>query len=186
MSRGLVLANANAVEAGTVRPVYLVKAEFDSGNTLVWTGVGDLSFNSETYLGVGDLLNISSFSEQTDLRAASFSVSLKVNTTNLNLAQSEDYQNRFLTVFVGFLDEDSSLIADPQVFLKGFMDQITITIGDGQANIEVRCENRLVDLDRPRRRLYTDAEQKSLDSTDKAFEYVAAIQDLKINWGQAG
>ena len=67
MSRTLTTSMRDALVADTVRPIYLVRMEFDSSESPaelnLWSGVGDLSYGGETYLGVGDLLGISEIKE---------------------------------------------------------------------------------------------------------------------------
>jgi len=67
MSRVLSSGMQAVAIADVVRPIFLVRMVFDSGespNELnLWSGVGDLSYDSETYTGVGDLLRISSVTE---------------------------------------------------------------------------------------------------------------------------
>ncbi|MDB4507523.1 hypothetical protein N9064_01375 [bacterium] len=67
MSRTLTTSMRDALVADTVRPIYLVRMVFDSSESPaelnLWSGVGDLSYGGETYLGVGDLLGISEIKE---------------------------------------------------------------------------------------------------------------------------
>ncbi|MGB2046289.1 MAG: hypothetical protein ACPHUD_11190, partial [Porticoccaceae bacterium] len=58
MSRTLSTAMQAVATAELVRPIYLVDLEFASGSIYLWSGLGDLSFNSNTYIGAGDLLSI--------------------------------------------------------------------------------------------------------------------------------
>ena len=55
--------------AKVVRPIFLVHMVFDSSELNIWSGVGDLSFDSVTYTGLGDLLSISEIKETSDISA---------------------------------------------------------------------------------------------------------------------
>ena len=56
MSRALSSAMQAVSTADVVRPIFLVRMVFDSGETPnelnLWSGVGDLTYDSETYTGV--------------------------------------------------------------------------------------------------------------------------------------
>ena len=55
MARDLDASLLAEVTAAATRVVFLYEAEFSSGTTRAWTGVGDLSWNGETWTGVGRL-----------------------------------------------------------------------------------------------------------------------------------
>ena len=67
MSRSLTSGMQTASTADLVRPFFLLDLEFTSGSIYLWTGHGDLSWSSNTYLGAGDILTLSPFEEKTDL-----------------------------------------------------------------------------------------------------------------------
>ena len=45
-----------------------VKAEFDTGDVLVWSGTEDMVISSETYTGAGTFLNISGVEEGREVK----------------------------------------------------------------------------------------------------------------------
>ena len=53
MTRPATTALLNALAADAVEPFFAVKLEFDTGTTRIWTGMGDLAFDtgsgSETF-----------------------------------------------------------------------------------------------------------------------------------------
>ena len=55
MTRTATTALTNALAADSVEPFFAFKLEFDSGTTRIWTGMGDLDFDTgsgtETFLG---------------------------------------------------------------------------------------------------------------------------------------
>jgi hypothetical protein len=59
-----------------ISPVVLACLTFKSGPIYVWSGVGDLLFNGNTYKGVGQLGKISSISEGSDVKADGMEVTL--------------------------------------------------------------------------------------------------------------
>ena len=162
-----------------------VKAEFDSDTIRLWTGIDDLTINSETYTGAGELLSISNVEESTDLKSAGLVVGISgMDATVLNLALTENYQNRFITLFLGYLMGKTNEVAGTLVLFKGRMTSLSITDTPNGSNISVSAENRLIDLDRPSNFRYTKESQNFLHNGDTGFNRVASLQDKEIVWGK--
>jgi hypothetical protein len=191
MSRALSAEMLAVATADVVRPIYLVKAEFDSTppedrNLYLWSGFGDLTFNGKNYLGVGNLLSISAVDESTDLTATGASIVLSgIQSPLLAIARDEDYQGRPITIYLGALDDTGDLIASPTVLFSGFMDVMTISEAGETSTISVTAENKLIAFDRSYVRRYTAEDQKIDYPNDMGFEFVAKIADQEIIWGRA-
>ena len=83
---------------------FAVKAEFDTDDILVWSGTDELIIGSDTYQGAGSLLEIGGIEDTTELKSSGLTVSISgMDTTVLDYALSENYQNRVITLFMGFL-----------------------------------------------------------------------------------
>ncbi len=165
------------------KPLLLAKMQFDSGTLLVWSGRGDLVFNSETYLGIGDLGKISAIEEGISQRAFGISLQLSgVPASNISLALSEELQNRKLEVWLGFFDSNYALVVDPVLLFRGRMDTMDIKIGK-TATIIVTGESRLIDWGRPRVRRYTDGDQQERFPGDLGFQFTSDAADKEIVWG---
>jgi hypothetical protein len=190
MSRSLSAEMLAVATADIVRPIYLVKAEFDSTppedrNLYLWSGFGDLTFNGKNYLGVGNLLSISAVDESTDLTASGASIVLSgIQSPLLAIARDEDYQGRPITIYLGALDDTGDLIASPTVLFSGFMDVMTIAEAGETSTISVTAENKLIAFDRSYVRRYTAEDQKIDYPNDMGFEFVAKIQEKEIIWGR--
>lgn len=187
MTRPATTALLNALAADAVEPFFAVKLEFDSGTTRIWTGMGDLSFDTEsgteTFLGGSSLVSIRPNDETADTQANGCSFALNgIESANLSLALTENYQGRNATLFLGAFSS-GAVVADPYVLFKGFMDTMNIADNGETASIEVKAESRLISLQKARIRRFTDVDQKLIDSSDDGFAYVNAIQDRNVAWG---
>lgn len=172
--------------AELVRPIYLVDMEFSSGSIYLWSGMGDLTYNSNTYLGAGDLLSIGSIQETAELTANGATITLGgIKQSLLTLARDEPYQGRPLIIRLGAFDESGDLIASPVILFSGFMDVMTIADSGDTSTITVTVENKLIAFQRTAVRRYTAEDQKIEHPTDKGFEFVAKIQEKEIIWGRA-
>jgi len=185
MSRVLSNAMKEMAVAKVVRPIFLVRMVFDSSQLNIWSGVGDISFDSVTYTGLGDLLSISDIKETSDISATGINVSLSgVKTSLIAIAKNQDYQGRELTVRLGAFNETGSLIADPVIIFSGFMDTMTIAEAGTYSTISIAVENKLVAFERSKVRRYTAEDQKIDHPTDKGFEFVTSIVQKEIFWGR--
>lgn len=185
MSRTLSTEMQAVATAELVRPIYLVDMEFSSGSIYLWSGMGDLTYNSNTYLGAGDLLSIGAIQETAELTANGATVTLGgIKQSLLTLARDEPYQGRPLIIRLGAFDENGDLIASPVILFSGFMDIMTIADSGDTSTITVTVENKLIAFQRTAVRRYTAEDQKIEHPTDKGFEFVAKIQEKEIIWGR--
>lgn len=187
MARALTAGVISAITAGTVRPVLFFEGGYASGTLRLWSGLGDFSWNGQTWTGVGQMLGISPVEEVSDIRAASFAVSLAGDASailSLNLGQAR--QGLPGQVWIGCFDGAGALIADPFLSFAGRFDVPDILDEGERATIQARYESRLIDLDRTRERRYTDEDQRIDYPADPGFEFVTLLQDKNVIWGGGG
>ena len=184
--QGLDSSIVNRLGADEQAIFIAVKAEFDSGDVRVWSGVDDLTINSETYTGAGDLLAIGEIEEDIDLSSKGISISLSgMDTTVLNVALTESYQNRFVTIFLGYVMGGTNEVAGVVTLFKGRITTLTVNDNPAGATISIDAESRLIDLERPSNLRYTKESQNFLHSGDTGFNRIASIQDKEIIWGKS-
>lgn len=183
--QGIDTAISSRLGADAQQMFFAVKAEFDTDDIRVWTGTDDITVNSETYTGAGTLLGISGVEEDLELKSSGLSISLSgMDSTVLNYALTENYQNRPITIFLGFQMGGSNESAGELTLFKGRMTSLQINDTPDGATITIDCENRLVDLDRPSNLRYTVESQEFLNSGDTGFNRVQSLADKQIAWGQ--
>lgn len=185
MSRDLTTAYKNAVTAGTVIPVVLVTAEFDTETIRFWNGIGEFDYDGNTYTGAGNLLKISEVTEttNTEARGASFELS-GIPSSMISVALAEDYQGRNVTQVFAPLDASGAVIADPFTFFSGKADVMDIEEGGKTATIKLSAESDLIILQRVNERRRTPEDQKLFSPNDTFFDQVAALQSKDIIWGK--
>ena len=183
--QGIDTAISSRLGADAQQMFFAVKAEFDTDDIRVWTGTDDITVNSETYTGAGTLLAISGVEEDLELKSSGLSISLSgMDSTVLNYALTENYQNRPITIFLGFQMGGSNESAGELTLFKGRMTSLQINDTPEGATVTIDCENRLVDLDRPSNLRYTVESQEFLNSGDTGFNRVQSLADKQIAWGQ--
>jgi len=187
MARDLSTDLEAAIVAPVVAAVFFFKAQFDSGNTLFWSGYGAYTWGGDTYLGVGDFGGIDKIDETSDVRANGAAVTLSgIPSDLLALALSEPYQGRPCIVYIGALNlTTGALEGTPYPLLSGRMDVMTIEEGATTGTISLTIENRMIELFRSKERRYTHEDQQIDFPGDLGLEYVAGLQEKPLNWGIA-
>ena len=186
MARSLPSALSAEINATELKPFYAVEFSFDSGTVRFWTGIGNITANSETWFGAGSVLAISDSAEGIDLSANGLTITLSGLESNIvAVALTENYRGRTCKVYMGALDATNQPVSDLYQVFAGRMDTMSIQEDGTTATIAITVENVLIDLERARTRRYTDEEQKKRFPNDKSLETVAALQDRQISWGRA-
>lgn len=184
--RSLASEFTTSINSGIVYPALLARLDFKDGPLLVWNGIGDLSFNNETYSGVGTFGNISEVEESTDLRANGLVLQLSgIPSDLITVALNATYQGREGSLFLALLNEQGALIAAEERF-SGIMDTMDIEEGPQTSTIRLALEEDIIELKRARIRRYTDQDQRIDSPDDKGLEFVAVIQGKPILWGSPG
>ena len=76
MSRELDPNLAAGLSSGEIQPFFLAQLSFKSQMVYAWTGVGNLTWNNQTFVGVGSVGKIGTITEGVDVHAYGTSVTL--------------------------------------------------------------------------------------------------------------
>jgi hypothetical protein len=181
--RAVSAANAGQLTATLVRPVFLVSLAFANETVYAWTGVGNLVWEGNTYLGVGQLGNVSPIVEGSEVSAQGITLTLSGIPANLlSDSLTEIQAGNLAQVYLGFVDQNGVLVDDPIPAFIGLLDQPTIDASTDTATIAITVENRMSDMNRARGGRYTDQDQRSRYPNDGSLKYVHFLQDSRIGW----
>ena len=184
MSRSLTGAAETASLGSHVRPVLLIELDASSGMARFNTADRTVIYAGNSFLGVGDLGKIAPFGEPTDLSVEGVTIELSgLPNDYIDMAMAENIQGRAARLWLGFLDDNYALIADPVLAFRGRMDTMDLKLGE-TATVIARIENRMADWDRPRVRRYTNADQTARFPSDKGLEFVSQTAEREILWGR--
>lgn len=195
---GIIIGTDNAGNSVESAPLYF------------WTGIGDTTIDSITYVGTGNLMQISNLKETAEIQAAGATLTFSgIPADMLSLALSVPYQGRIGKIKFGLIDADNNLLELETAFnmllesgvniglesvdqsnvlidmFVGYMDQMNIDESPETATISLSLESKLLDLDRPVIRRYNNESQKALFPNDKAFEFLNDLQGKDLSWGRA-
>lgn len=180
MSRTVPADLLTALSQPEVYPFYAVEMDFDTAPVRFWTGYGDRTIFSNTYLGTGNLLSISGLEEANDLSAKGITLQLSgVPASLVSLALQEPYQRRACKIYFG-----TTNTAAPIEVFSGLMDKMDIQDSGESSIIELTVESKLLRLNKASNWRYTEANHQSRHAGDTFFSYVADLQDRDIIWGR--
>jgi hypothetical protein len=189
MSRPNVTDTYVSSSVSLIQPYIAAYMDFSGSAPLrLWTGIQSASFTdisgSGNYLGIGTLGNITSVTETTEIAAKNIDLTLSGLPINdyVSLALSNNYRGRDVVVYLILYNTGMTSYEQLTLF-RGRMDQLIINEGSDSLSITVKCESRLIDLNRPNDIRYTDEAQKELYPNDKGLEFVASMADKSIYWG---
>jgi len=207
MSRDLSSITIDSISEDVVYPFFAVELQFDDNIIRMWTGQGTLVLSDETkWIGLGQLLNISSIEETSEMSVKGASISLSgIPSDLLSLALSQPYQGRVAKIYFGTFQQGSILQETSDYILlegggrinlesmsqgfneifSGYMDQMNIVESGDTATIEMMVENKLIDLERARIARFTSGYQKSIYPGDLGLDFIEDLQDKQIPWGRA-
>lgn len=184
--RTLDAAIQTAATSPVIRPLVMVRLDFDSG-TIAWhSGFGTVTFDGVNYTGLGTLSSISQVVEQPGVQSSSITINISgIKPEIVALALTEPYINRKAYLHLTFLDEeDQPLVADPVLIFAGTIDQIEGQVGS-EAVFRITIKSRLADWERTRKLRYTDSDQQKLYPGDKGMEFIPQLSERMLIWPRA-
>jgi hypothetical protein len=192
VARDLTAEIISELIAGAVHVALLVELETSAGTVRVWSGIGELVFNGETFLGVGHLGGIGPIQESgQEVRANAITLQLSgIPAALISTALETQYQGRQARIWLAFFTAGAfsapALVEDAVLIFRGRADTMQILDGPETATITVTLESRLADLTRPRVRRYTHEDQVTRFPGDLGLEFVTEVQNREITWGGEG
>jgi hypothetical protein len=174
-----------ALASALGRPAIFVAADFVDGTTYVWSGLGPIDWNGQTWTGIGSLGSVSTIEEGANVQARGATLTLSgLDPAILAKVMTQYKVTAPVTIWLGLRDATGALIPDPIISFRGRMDQPTLTVNGPSGTLQINCENRLLDMNISVEKRYSDQDQKNLYPDDRGFEWVNAIQNITLMWGR--
>lgn len=183
MAHSLTSGMLAATQADVVRPIIFVEIDTSAGNVYFWSGYGNFLWNSITWTGGGNLIDIGAITEQNRVQASGCVLSLTgINTAMIATVLTDLRRYMPAKIWLGAIDNNYQLIADPFQILNGRIDSANITATGKTSTIQITVESRLIAMRNPKWRRYTDLDQRIECPNDAGFTMVDTIQDATINF----
>ena len=204
-TRDISTAVQGNLEDDVVYPFFAVELLFDDSPLRLWTGLGTLVYDGNSWAGTGNLLDVISIEETSEIAVRGATLTLSgVPSEVISLALQEPYQGRVSNVYFGMFSKGDLQKEDGAYILKedggriqlelqeiglteifsGYMDEMNIDEGPETSTVELKVENKLIDLERARVHRFTSGYQKSVYPGDKGLDFVESLQDKEVVWGR--
>lgn len=171
------------ITSNQVSLCFLLDLTLSTGAVLhVWTGYGSITWNGNTYLGVGDLGQVGDVTEGSDVKANGTTIALSgIDPTLLSDALNDIQQSAPATLWLATFS--AGAITAAYALYAGTVDKPGIQLGVDTATITIALENKLANLQRATNRRYTQADQRYYYPTDIGFAWVETQNDIALIWG---
>lgn len=183
MPRNMTPAVLAALQAPDVQLALLVSIAFRSETAYLWSGLGDLFWNGQTWKGLGALLGLTVSEDAATVEARGITVLLSGLDSDLLADLQGEFQpglpaTVYLAVWSG-----GAIIPDPLVMWAGRTDQPTVDVAPDAVTISQACESRLADMNVAVDRRLTHLDQQMDWPGDLGLQFVDAIQEMTLFWG---
>jgi hypothetical protein len=188
MPRNLT-AQVQAILSGpNAEAVYLMQFEF-SGTTLrITTHVDDISWNGQTWTGIGGTITFTSVDETTDDKGQGVEMKLSgVDTSIVAILMAQNYVGRKVSVWKAYIDfgaiEPDPILLFVGVMNSGFEIEESMDAQPPTVTITGRIVSRLALLDQERGFRCNLQSHQHVFSDDSFFQNVALLPLTPIYWG---
>ncbi len=187
MDRGATASVLTEIAAPACRPIHLLKVVLstdtlyftDAYRTIVWDG--------QTWLALGHFLSFGDIEESGGVEVSSCTIGLSgVDQTYLSIFLSQDFIDREVSIWKGFLDASMSVITSPVLIFNGRINKPGLTEDPtaGTCTLAVEASSHWVDFQRIPGRHTNDTEQQIWYPGDRGFEF-ASDKAAQLKWGAA-
>ena len=186
MARELQSTIQTAVGQEIVETAFLIHLGFDSGTEYLWSGSGDMSWNGHTYVGAGEIGQLSGVTEGEDMKADVMTLTLNhIPTSGLGDLMVEittnDPVGRPWSMHLATMDEGG--ITASQEITSGFMGAVSMRDG-AVGGITIELVNEAVLLNHTHIVRMDNDNQQNLYAGDLGCQFVTDLDD-EIMWGKA-
>jgi len=159
--------------------------------TYLSTTTHDISWNSQTWQGVGGLLQFEEVAETSDMQASGIDILLSgVDQVVTTLVLGKAYRGRFVKVWLVHINTSGTIISDPLLIFWGRMNggfEIEETRNDdtpGTVNVRGKMEDRVASISKVAGIMTNVTSHQHYYPTDKFFSFVPKLVGKRIVWGK--
>lgn len=189
MPRDLGNITGDTIYAGMLAGNYKfdigVRIAFPNGTVGFTNGIKNWAHNGD-FDAVGSLLQVSSYSETSDLGTQNLNITLSGLDSNIvTNARDNDIQGSEVKAYISFIKGDEYNNRTNFEYFRGTIDNMIYTQDAETITVQLKCENFLVRFDDRNIRRYTQEDQRQHFSTslDRGLDFVDDIADQELVWG---
>lgn len=185
MSRTLTANQLTAIASQKNRIFWLFRLDTDLP-LLLTTCYKDITYNSETYLSDGFIIEMPVFDLDFDLKVRRYNFKLSnVNVFNTGYFLLFPPYYRKIDVYKFWLDDNGALIDNPVNVFSGYFAKFSNTTdqSSGESIQEIEAVSEFVDFERINGRQSNDASQQSIFSGDTGLRH-SEVKYENLPWGR--
>lgn len=157
------------------RTILLANIDFPSGMIYCHTGVGELYYNGNKYLGLGQMAEVAELQEDDSASANQVNLTLYIADNDVfSSVMNEDPTNRGVEIYLGALDENRQLTAAELIYAGDIVD-FTLSKSSPYTATATISDWFEVWANPVNNAKYSDASQQILFPGDKFFDQVEAL-----------
>lgn len=182
--RGFASGLETELEADNPELAFLLSLAFTGGTERLWSGIGELSWNSQTWTGVGELGGFDKVAESLDKQDIGINFVLNYLDDDIrNELTTTDSIGNDASLYLGKVAAATRTASDVYELFPGFIDAVEIVDNGDNGEVRVRVAHESARLDRPQWIALTNAHQQYLFPGDKGLEF-AGRMDEPVLWGR--
>ena len=159
--------------------------------TYLATTSHDITWDSQTWQGVGGLLQFEEVSETSDMQANGVDILLSgVDQVVTTLVLGKAYRGRFFKVWLVHINTSGTIITDPLLIFWGRMnggfeiDETRDVESPGTVNVRGKMEDRVASISKVTGIMTNVVAHQQYYSTDKFFSFIPNLVGKRIPWGK--
>lgn len=183
MARGLTSAVNTELATDSLNPVTLVYLGVASGSRYT-DHYKDVSYNANTYTASSIFLSASEVSESSEVQVSNIQLTFSgADQTITSLFLNNNYMNKDVEVYKGFLNSSQTLIADPFTLFKGKIESFSVDEEINNSIVNISVSSHWSDFERVQGRKTNTNSQQIYFANDVGFDYASqAVAELR--WGR--
>jgi hypothetical protein len=183
MPRALTAPFIAALAGDVLTPAIAARFEFAGDIVRAWTGPNEITWDSQTWVGLQGACGFDALQETSDTRITSVTSRLSYvpNDTlpELNDVTWKGLPAAFYVLLFDSANPTSSPVGGVELF-RGTMDTMMTSVGAGGSDVSITVVNELVRMRQSWGETYSDADQKLTFPDDTAGRFMQSMQDVKI------
>lgn len=143
----------------------------------------DISYNSNSYLSNGLLMNFSDITKDQNMKVGSYTLTLSnVSTTISNAYMTTSFRGQEAVIYLAILS-NNVIVGDPIILFKGTLDTWNVSESKSNANLRLKLTSHWASYNQKAGNYTNDTLHQQIHSGDEFFKY--AHQDKEnIGWGK--
>lgn len=151
------------------------------------SGIKSYDVNGNTFTSSGIILAVGAVGETLEINESGITISLSgIDNDLVEIARDEDFQNTTVEIDILYLDENQDLLGNTRYF-TGLVENMVYTQDREDIIVDISCASFLKQLNNPKIRRYTQADQSDIYPDDRSFLWISlqALRNTYANmWGK--